>query len=145
MRIVDANVLLYAVNERSAHHATAKAWLDDALSGRETVAFTWLVLLAFIRLATHPHVFPTPLAPGDAMSIVRTWLAQPTAVVVAAGDRHPELLGTLLTELGAGGNLVNDAHVAALALEHDGEIVSFDGDFARFAGIRWTSPASNRS
>lgn len=143
MRIIDANVLLYAVNERSPHHVAAKAWLDGALSGRETVAFAWVVLLAFIRLATHPRVFPNPLPPADAISIVKAWLAQPTAVVIAAGDRHPDVLEALLAELGAGGNLVNDAHLAALALEHDGEVVSFDSDFARFAEVRWSAPGTH--
>lgn len=140
MQIVDANVLLYAVNERAEHHADAKGWLDDALSGRETVGFAWIALLAFLRLATHPSVFPTPLPIHDAADIVRAWLAQPTAVAIEATSDHMNTLERCLVGSGTAGNLVNDAHLAALALEHDADVVSFDGDFARFEGIRWRRP-----
>lgn len=140
MQIVDANVLLYAVNERSEQHDVAKAWLDQALSGRETVGFSWMVLLAFVRLTTHPAVFPDPLSIRDAAAIVRAWLAQPTAVVVEATARHVDVLEGLLSDLGTAGNLVNDAHLAALAIEHGADIVSFDVDFSRFEGIRWLTP-----
>jgi toxin-antitoxin system PIN domain toxin len=140
MQVVDANVLLYAVNERAAHHQAAKRWLDSALAGRETVAFTWNVLLAFVRLSTHPRVFPTPLEPGDALEIVEVWLGQPTAVVVEPGDRHLRVLASLLAEVGVGGNLVGDAHLAAIAIERGAEVVSFDTDFARFGGLRRVDP-----
>ena len=140
MQVVDANVLLYAVNERSEQHLVAKGWLDQALSGRETVGFSWIALLAFIRLATHPAVFPTPLSIEDAATIVRAWLAQPTAVVVEPTGRHVDILEGLLSGLGTAGNLVNDAHLAAIAMEHGADIVSFDADFARFDGIRWIEP-----
>ncbi len=140
MQIVDANVLLYAVNERSEQHDDAKGWLDQALSGRETVGFTWIALLAFVRLTTHPAVFPEPLSIEDAAAIVRAWLAQPTAVVVEPTARHTDVLEGLLSDLGTAGNLVNDAHLAALALEHGADIVSFDADFSRFEGIRWRQP-----
>jgi toxin-antitoxin system PIN domain toxin len=134
--VVDANLLLYAVNRSSPQHRIAKAWLDDALSGREVVGFAWTVILAFIRLATHPRVFPSPLEPSDAVDIVRTWLAQPTAVIVEPDERHLDVLGSLLTQLGSAANLVGDAHLAALALERDGRIASFDTDFARFPDVR---------
>jgi hypothetical protein len=140
VQIVDANVLLYAVNGRSEQHDASKVWLDGALSGRETVGFSWTVLLAFVRLATHPAVFPDPLSIRDAASVVRAWLAQPTAVVVQPTGRHIDILHELLSELGTAGNLVNDAHLAALALEHGADIVSFDADFSRFEGIRRLTP-----
>ena len=97
MQIVDANVLLYAVNERSEQHDVAKAWLEHARSGRETVGFSWMLLLAFVRLTTHPALFPDPLSIGDAATIVRAWLAQPTAVVVEATARHIDVLEGLLS------------------------------------------------
>ena len=140
MKLVDANVLLYAVNERSAHHRVARAWLDAALSGRETVGFAWIVVLAFLRLGTHPAVFPRPLEPEDAVVVVEEWLAQPPAIVVDPTARHLEVLGGLLAAVGTAGNLVNDAHLAALAVEQDAEIISFDTDFSRFPGVRSHPP-----
>lgn len=140
MKLVDANVLLYAVNEASARHREARAWLDASLNGSETVAFAWTALLAFLRLATHEAVFPKPLESNDAAGVLRSWLAQPAAVVVEPTPRHLDLLAELLSEVGTAGNLVNDAHLAALALEHGCELVSYDADFARFPGVRWRAP-----
>jgi len=142
VRIVDANVLLYAVNEAAPHHARARAWLDGALAGREPVGFDWTVLLAFLRLATHPAVFARPLSADEAADVVRAWLAQPPAVIVGPTPRHADLLAGLLAEAGTAANLVNDAHLAALALEHDAVLVSFDADFGRFAGLRRETPAT---
>jgi toxin-antitoxin system PIN domain toxin len=140
VQVVDANVLLYAVNRDSVHHGSAREWLDGELSSGGTVAFVWMSMLAFVRLATHPSVFPSPLSIEDAMATVRAWLEQPNAVVVEAGPRHADLLTSLLGIVGSGGNLVNDAHLAAIAIEHRGEVISFDNDFARFEGVRWRSP-----
>ncbi len=139
--LVDANVLLCAVNERAAHHEHSRAWLRGALDGEEAVGFAWLVLVAFLRLATAPVVFPRPLATADAVATLEVWLAQPVAVRLEPTARHLAVLGGLLAEAGSGGNLVNDAHLAALAVEHDAAIVSFDSDFARFPGVRWRQPA----
>ncbi len=141
MLLVDANVLLCAVNERAAQHERSRAWLRGTLDGDEAVAFTWLVLLAFLRLATAPTVFPRPLATADAVATLEAWLAQPVAVRLEPSGRHLALVGGLLAEAGTAGNLVNDAHLAALAVEHDAEVVSFDSDFARFPGVRWRRPA----
>ena len=142
MQIVDANVLLYAVNEAAPHHARARAWLDGALAGREPVGFDWTVLLAFLRLATHPAVFARPLPAAEATDVVRAWLAQPPVVIVEPTRRHADLLAGLLAEAGTAANLVNDAHLAALALEHDAVLVTFDADFGRFAGLRRETPAA---
>lgn len=140
MRIVDANVLLHAVNEASPRHEAARTWLEVALAGRETVGFAWLALLAFLRLSTHPAVFPRPLEVRDAVDTIRDWLAQPPVVVVSPSGRHLEVLAGLLAETGTAANLVNDAHLAALAVEHDAVLVSFDADFVRFRGLRWEEP-----
>ncbi len=136
MQLVDANVLIYAVNESSELHDRARTWLDAALNGDEQVGFAWVPLLAFLRLATHPAVFPRPLDVTDATAIVRDWLAQPTSIVLHPTARHADVLAGLLAEVGSGGNLVNDAHLAALAVEHDAILISFDTDFERFRGVR---------
>lgn len=140
MKLVDANVLLYAVNTDAAHHERSRAWLDSALSGRDTVAFAWVVLLAFVRLATRPDVFASPLPLDGALDRVDAWLAAPPAVVVHPSVDHARVLRSLLRPLPAAGNLTNDAHLAALSLEHRCEIISFDNDFSRFEGVRWRRP-----
>ena len=141
MKLVDANVLLYAINERSAQHETARRWLDAALRGDEAVGFAWLVVLAFVRLSTHAAVFPRPLTAAQSIAIVDGWLDQPSSVLVEPTAGHLAILGRLLVGSGTAANLVNDAHLAALALEHSAEIVSFDADFSRFDGVRWQPPA----
>lgn len=141
MKLVDANVLLYAVNRDAERHELARRWLDGALSGSETVAFSWVVLLAFVRLATKTALFPEPLAADEALDRVDAWLAAPPAVVVEPTVDHARVVRDLLVPLGVGGNLVSDAHLAALAIEHRCTIVSFDHDFSRFGGIRWELPA----
>lgn len=139
MKIVDANVLLYAVNTAAEHHDASLRWLDRALSGADTVGFAWVPLLAFVRLSAKEGLFPHPLRPEDAMDRVAEWTAASSAVVVNPTPRHADILTGLLARVGAGGNLVNDAHLAALAIEHRGGIVSYDADFGRF-GIRWDRP-----
>lgn len=140
MKIVDANVLLYAVNSNSTNHPASRAWLDRALSADESVGFAWTVVLAFVRISTLASVFPRPLSVDQAVATARDWLAQPPAVVVEPTVRHLDVLGGLLSTTGAGGNLVADAHLAAIAIERGAEIVSYDTDFARFDGVRWTRP-----
>jgi toxin-antitoxin system PIN domain toxin len=142
VKLVDANVLLYAVNTDAAHHAAARSWLDQSLSGEATVAFSWVALLAFVRLATKIGLFPSPLSVDEAMNRVDAWLTAPPAVVVEPTPRHGRVLRDLLSEVGVGGNLVNDAHLAALALEHRCTIVSYDNDFARFSGVDWETPTT---
>jgi toxin-antitoxin system PIN domain toxin len=140
VHLVDANVLLYAVNEASTHHERCRSWLDDALAAHEPVGFAWLVLLAFVRLSTNPSVFARPLEPGQATGLVRAWISQPAAVVVEPDHRHADVLADLLADAGTAGNLVNDAHLAALAIEHGATITTFDADFGRFSGVRWARP-----
>jgi len=140
VRVVDANILLYAVNPAAPLHERARTWLDDAIGGGETVGFAWAVVLAFLRLATNPAVFPRPLSVDEAAGIVELWLAQAGAVVVEPTVRHLNLVRGLLGDTGTAANLVNDAHLAALAVEHGAEVVSFDRDFQRFPGVRWSTP-----
>ncbi len=140
MVIVDANVLLCAVDSASSHHRRSRSWLDGALGGTEAVGFAWLALLAFARLGTNASVFPKPMSPDEATAQLEAWLAAPAAVVAQPTPRHASLLRGLLRESGTAGNLVNDAHLAALALEHGADIVSYDRDFARFSGVQHRLP-----
>ena len=133
-------MLLYAVDENSAHHEVSRQWLDASLGGTEAVGFAWQVLLAFLRLVTSRSIFTLPLSVDEAANQVDSWLGAPAAVVVDPTPRHATLLRGLLTESGTGGNLTNDAHLAALALEHRADIVSFDRDFGRFTGLRHRLP-----
>lgn len=140
MKLVDANVLLYSVNEDAPHHEEARAWLDDGLSGSEAIGFAWVVVLAFLRLATRSDLFHRPLAFEEAAAVVERWLAAAPAVVVQPTPRHLELLRGLVQTTGVAANLINDAHLAALALEHDATVASYDRDFGRFAGLRHELP-----
>jgi toxin-antitoxin system PIN domain toxin len=140
MKVVDANVLLYAVNEDAPQHEAARTWLDDALSGGATVGFSWIALLAFLRLVTKEGLFPQPLSTDAALDTIEAWLASPAALVIEPTARHPALLRHLLTTAGTGGNLVSDAHLAALAVEHRGQVVSYDHDFDRFPGVTREQP-----
>lgn len=140
MNLVDANVLLYAVNEADPKHRQTREWLDEALGGRQPVGFSWNVLLAFVRLSTKVGLFPRPLTVDAALARVRAWIDQPPSVILEPTPRHFDLLGSLLGDVGSGANLVSDAHLAALALEHNGRVVSYDNDFGRFRGVRWQPP-----
>lgn len=140
MKLLDANLLIYAVDTQSPRHAEARPWLERLLSGAETVALPWTVLLAFVRLSTKPSIFTSPLDGSDALDLVDGWLAQPCTTVIHPTERHSAVLRELLDELGTAGNLTSDAHLAALAIEHGADLCSTDTDFARFPGLRWTNP-----
>ena len=140
MKLVDLNVLLYAVNASDPKHEASRRWLDAALSGGTAVGFAWVVLVGFLRLSTKVSLFPHPLSPRGAADRVREWTTQPSSLLVEPSRRHLDLMAGLLAGTGSGGNLVNDAHLAVLALEHDATVVTFDNDFSRFAGVRWEMP-----
>lgn len=142
MKLVDANVLLYAVDSRSLQHDTARSWLDAALTGQETVLLPWVCLLAFVRLSTHPRIFERPLSIDRALDVVDLWLAQRNVIVPEPDSRHSQRLRELLSSLGRGGNLVNDAHLASLAVQYGATVVTFDNDFGRFTGLAWEMPSS---
>ena len=142
MKIIDANILLYAVNEDAPQHAKAKTWLEGVLSGTEPVGFDWTVLLAFLRLSTRTAVFPRPLTLKQAFDTLQAWLDQPCAEIVDPAESHLDVLRRLLGPLGSAGNLIADAHLASLALEYGAELCSGDSDFGRFPHLRWTNPLS---
>jgi len=143
MILLDANLLIYAVNADAPLNRKAKSWLESALSGQETVGFSWNVLLAFLRLTTRSGLFRHPLTVDTAFDLMASWLRQPSATIVHPGQRHLQVLRELLEPLGTGGNLTSDAHLAALAIEHRAELCSSDTDFARFNGLKWRNPLSN--
>jgi len=138
--LTDVNLLIYAYDSSSIHHARARSWLEERLSGAETFAFAWVGLLAFVRLATSSRVFAAPLTSGEALDLVDSWLEQPCATVLHPGSRHRSILRELLAAVGTAGNLTTDAHLAALAIEHGAELCSADADFGRFARITWSNP-----
>ena len=140
MILLDANLLIYAVNQDAPLHRRAKTWLESVLSGQEAVGFPWIVLLAFLRLTTRPGLFRHPLSADIAFDLVASWLAQPSAAIVHPGPRHLPVLRELLRPLGTAGNLTSDAHLAALAIEHGAQLCSSDTDFARFHGLKWRNP-----
>lgn len=140
MKILDLNLLLYAVNRDSALHDRASNWLDETLSGEQTVGLPWVVVLGFMRLSTSPRIFTRPLSVRRAAGVVDGWFARPMVVAVHPSDDHWLILRELLLETGAGANLTTDAHLAALAIQHGAELCSTDSDFARFERLRWTNP-----
>lgn len=140
MRLVDVNLLLYAVDKTSPRHLPAREWLERSLASGQTLALPWVVLLAFVRLTTRAAIFEAPLTADEALDIVDDLLAQPSVTVVHPGARHAAILRELLAGVGTAGNLVTDAHLAALAIEYGAELCSCDADFSRFPGVRWTDP-----
>ena len=144
MTLVDANVLLYAINASSPQHGVAKAWLDEALSSDERVGVPWLSLLAFVRIATHPAVFPAPLRTDQALAVVRAWCARPNVVQPEPSSGFVDTFARVLDAARAHGGFVNDAYLAALAIEYGAKVVTFDRDFARFDGVAMMRPDGPR-
>jgi toxin-antitoxin system PIN domain toxin len=138
--LLDVNLLIYAVNSDSLLHRQARSLLEQLLSGKESVGFSLVVLLAFLRITTKPGLFPKPLSPAQAFQVVEDWLGLPASVLVHPGPSHLGHLRRLLLPLGTGGNLTSDAHLATLALELNAELYSCDQDFSRFPGLRWRNP-----
>lgn len=138
--LVDASILLYAVDEDSPFHMKARDWLEDALNGPRRIAIPWASLTAFVRIATHPRAMLEPLTPSDAWELVEGWLDAPATWVPVPGRGHREILGRLIRDLDLRTNLVADAALAALCIEHGLQIVSADSDFARFTEITWINP-----
>jgi uncharacterized protein len=138
--LVDANILIYAHVSSLPQHERARAWLDQRLNGSEQVGLPWPSLLAFLRLVTNPRAFREPEGTEDAWRQVQAWLSCDPVWIPVPGDRHAGLLREFLHLPGVQGNLVPDAQLAALAVEHGLTLCSTDGDFARFTGLRWLNP-----
>lgn len=140
--LVDATILVYAVDRDSPFHEAAKEWLTTALNGPRRVGIPWSASTAFVRIATHARAQRDPLSPALAWSLVDAWLDAPAAWIPAPGRGHRDILSRLVRDLDLRGNLVSDAAVAALCIEHGLDIVSADTDFARFTEIRWINPVA---
>ena len=142
MNLVDANVLLYADNEVAAHHRESRSWLIAALSGVESLLVPWLSVVAYLRVSTLPQIHHYPQSIEGALLFVRRVLDAPCVITGEPDHRHLDRVAALLSATGVGGNLVNDAHLAALALQYEATVVSYDNDFSRFPGVRWERPQS---
>ena len=140
MLIPDINILVHAYNLNSPRHQRARRWWEDTLNQPRPVGMPWATALGFIRIMTHRNVLENPMRVEDAVRRVRAWLHHPAVQVLSPGDHHAEILFNLLLHLGTAGNLTTDAHLAALAIEYQAELVSSDTDFARFPGLRWFNP-----
>ncbi len=144
MILVDVNLLLYAYNQRDAHHEASRRWLEATLAGTPLVRFSWLTLWAFLRITTNPRVFERPLSTADAERHISSWLAQPSAGILEPGERHWDILQQLMRDGQASGPLVMDAALAAIAIEHGATLCTTDRDFARFPGLVWTNPIASQ-
>ena len=140
MILLDANILVYAHVKSFPQHELARGWLDEQLNGFAPVGIPWASATAFLRLVTNARIFEHPEPVADAWRQMRDWLSAATVRVPEPTDRHVEILGELLALPGVNANLVPDAHLAALALEHGLTLCTTDGDFARFPGLRWMNP-----
>jgi uncharacterized protein len=138
--IPDINLLLYVYDSSSAFHAKAAAWWQSCLSGTEPVGLLHVTIFGFVRIATNARAFLSPLTPAEAAEHVRSWLEQPVAQVLDPGPEHVRHTLKLLETLGAAGNLVSDAQMAAVAIDHGGVLHTADTDFMRFPGLRWFNP-----
>jgi toxin-antitoxin system PIN domain toxin len=138
--LVDANVLIYAGVASFPQHERAREWLDARLNGAAPVGLPWPSLLGFLRVTTNPRVFARPAPLAEAWRRAQAWLDCERAWIPQPGERHREILGGMLAQPGVQANLVHDAHLAALAVEHGLILCSTDGDFGRFAGLRWENP-----
>jgi toxin-antitoxin system PIN domain toxin len=138
--LVDANLLLYAVDTESPFHARALDWLNGQLNGNQRVGLPWQSLGAFLRIVTRPGISEQPSTPADAWQTIEDWLACDVTWVPTPTERHAEILGELVQRYQLRGNLIPDAQLAALAIEHGVGVCSADTDFARFTEVRWHNP-----
>ena len=145
MILPDINLLIYAHNIRAPHHPKAVEWWNQCLRGPEGVALAWVVILGFVRIATHPKVFERPMAVEDAVGRVAEWIALPHIQLVHPPQTHFQTWSSLLKRLGTAGNLTTDAHLAALAMERGLILQTTDADFGRFSGLKWNNPLKAES
>jgi toxin-antitoxin system PIN domain toxin len=140
--LVDANILLYSVDEDSPFHAPARDWMVASLNGAQQVGIPWMSLWAFIRIVTNPRALARPLTPGQAWEYVADWLDAPATWVPAPDRGHRQILRDLLEQHDVRAGLVTDAVMAAIAIEHGLTVVSADSDFARFPQVKWLNPVA---
>ena len=143
MYLVDANILVYATDPAARQHDAARSWLDGNLAeGPHYVGLPWPSILAYLRLVTNPRIYSPPAPSAEAWQRAEEWLARPGAWIPAPGPRHRQLLGEIVENVGPTGNLIPDAHLAALAREHGLTVVSTDTDFGKFRSVAWLNPVT---
>jgi toxin-antitoxin system PIN domain toxin len=140
MILPDINVLIHAHNVRSPRHQKALEWWNGCLRNPDGIALAWAVILGFVRISTHPRIFGRPMLVEEAVSRVEEWLTLPHVQVLHPSPVHFQTWSTLLKQIGTGGNLTTDAHLAALAMERGLILQSTDADFGRFPGLKWENP-----
>jgi len=140
MKLLDLNLLIYAVNEDTANHNTAKSWLETQFNGTESIGIPWIVILGFLRIMTNGKIFPNPLTEEAALNLIDAWLQHPLIQIPEPGVNHWSLVKELILETGTAGNLTSDIHLAAIAIEHGAKLYTLDADFSRFRGLRWEKP-----
>ncbi|MEX2034557.1 MAG: TA system VapC family ribonuclease toxin [Xanthobacteraceae bacterium] len=143
MILVDVNLLIYATFENMKQHRAARAWLESQFNGSTRVGLPWACLLGYLRIATNQRAFSGAIKIDDAWDQMKGWLACDPVWIPQPTERHAEVLGTLLSQPGVHGDLVPDAHLAALAIEHGLTLCSTDGDFARFRELKWLNPLAS--
>jgi len=140
MILIDANLLLYARISSFAEHTRARVWLDEKLNGSAPVGLPWQSLTAFLRISINPRVFTKPLSPAKAWKQVEDWLGCEPAWTPTPTQHHARVLGEIVTRTSMTPNLIGDAHLAALAIEHGLTLCSADSDFSQFSALRWVNP-----
>ena len=140
MILPDVNLLVYAYNAADVRHAAAREWWESSLSGTDTIALAWAAVLGYVRIVTNRRALVLPIRPEVAVGHARAWLERPQVQLVNPGARHLDIFEALTAASGASGALTTDVHFAALAIEHQAELHSTDGDFKRFPGLRWRNP-----
>ena len=140
MIIPDLNLLLYAYSTEDPGHIAARDWWISLLSGEETIGIPLAISVGFIRLATNPSIVSPPMRSDQAVALVKEWFRSPRTIHLDSGVNHFDHLKQCLNAAGRAGRLVTDAHIAALALDHDAEIHSADQDFGLFPNVRWRNP-----
>ncbi|MCY3655241.1 MAG: type II toxin-antitoxin system VapC family toxin [Chloroflexi bacterium] len=143
MIIPDANLLIYAYNDQDPLQVAAQSWWESLLQGHEPVGLPWIVSTAFVRVLSDRRILPVPATPEQAVDFVREWFEASSVVPIEPGPNHLTYLRRNLVVAGVGGNLVPDAHIAALAMEYQAEVHSHDSDFGRFPDVRWHDPIRN--
>ena len=143
MILIDANLLLYAHQRGSEFAELAGDWLERTFNGHEPIGLAWTVILAFLRISTHPQVYRISYTAAESTAVVATWIERPNVTVLTPTERHWELFSRLVREAQATGDLIMDAHLAALAMEYGAILYTTDRDFSRFSGVRTVNPLKN--
>jgi len=140
MILPDANLVLYAYVEDFPQHLKSKSWLENTIAGGEEIGLAWQVITAFVRIGTNPKLFKKPMTLAQVEARLAALFAQPNVKLIAPTEKHWQIFLKLLKESNAQGDLVMDAHLAALAIEYNARIASTDSDFKLFSNLDYFNP-----